>query len=182
MPYPCCCRQANNGDFCVACGTTTPSQWALTWPEFVIEKLVAGVYSDVLRVPTGTHILTQTPGTAGCCWNGAAFTICTSNQNVTYIARPYAWVTTQGAEFYLQADFLLWQPATTSPTTICGNQGGNNRTGRVSWSKTELAGCRSGPYTDAVTGTNRILAFNQCQLTAYVTQSAGNAILEDVSA
>lgn len=181
MPYPCCCRQTNNGDFCVVCGTTTPSQWALTWPEWAIEKLVLGVYSDLIRIPTGTHILTQTPGTAGCCWHGPAFTVCTNSQGVTYVARPYAWVTTDfTGQFYLDVNFTQYLSSAITPTRQCGTFGGNNILGAGRWSRTTLAGCRSGPYTTSIAGYTRIPSFSLCQVSIYVTQTAGTVAIEAV--
>lgn len=183
MPYPCCCRQTSNGEYCDRCGVTTPAQWALTWPEIAIQYQLNGVLTDIIRIPTGTHILSQTPGAGGCCWNGPAFKICTNTQGVDRIARLFVWRTTEINTDYLTANWTF-QPATLTPTQLCGTLGGNNQVGRVRWSKATLAGCRSGPYTAAVTASEGFIsATGWCSQSAflYSVQTAGNAVLDDVS-
>lgn len=184
MPWPCCCRNENNGLGCSACDLQrTPLQWALTWPEFAIQYQVNGVYTDIFRMPTGTHILSQTPGGGACCWNGAGFRICTNTQGVDWIARPFVWRYSEFATEYLTANWVF-EAASVTPVQMCGTLGGNNRVGRVTWSKTTLAGCRAGPYTVAVAAQDKapMSAAGRCSQSAflYFTQVAGNVVLDDV--
>lgn len=184
MPYPCCCRNENNGPGCFACDLErTPLQWTLSWPEWYVEYFSGGQYLELFRMPAGTHVMTQVEGGGVCCWSGPAFTVCTTTQGAVWTARMMLW----GYQEPITTELRLtagWQYTTRTPAQLCGDLGGNNRLGTVSWSKTTLAGCRAGPYSVSVAGQSRaqIIIYQDCPQrgTRYFTQIAGNAVLDDV--
>ena len=188
MPYPCCCRQVNNGQPCNVCGGATPAQLALTWPGWRYYYYSPFPTETLIRnVPTGTHILTQVPGSiqGGCCWAGPAFAICTDGSGRQLVDRLFVWravktVSGTPTEF-LNAGMLRQQLATTTTVSICGSLGASNTDSAVQWSKTTLAGCRSGPYTSTVAAFDGQV-FPACQqsLATRFNQTAGAVTLNAV--
>jgi len=188
MPYPCCCRQSQNGAFCYVCGSTTPTQLALTWPSwryyyyapFPTEKLIA-------QVSGGTHILSQVPGGGGCCYVGPTFAICrdafTSQQLVD---RLFVWASIKIVSgepvAFLTAGLMRQESSTIPAWEICGRLAGANRDSPTQWSKATLAGCRSGPYTGSVSASDGTV-YPYCAESSIFTrwqQTAGTVTLNAV--
>lgn len=153
MPYPCCCREENNGAPCVVCNNATPSQFALTWPSWRYFNVVNGVETVIKQIPTATHILTQVLGSSqsGCCWGGPALEICVNGAGQQIVDRLFVWksVTVAGGVpvQYLNAGIRNTRLATVTNVQLCNELDATNFTSIVQWSQSTLAGCRSGPYT-----------------------------------